>query len=253
MAQDRRARAREFLADLKRKTERALSRARTRSCRRSAASSKAPNAPSSQPWDVAYYAEKQRQALYDFDEEALRPYFPLERVVEGMFEIARRLFGIRVDRADGRAGLGPADEVLRDPRRGRHAAGLLLRRLVPAREQARRRLDGRASSPAWTAPAGFEPHLGADLRQPDAAGRRQARAADAPRGRDDLPRVRPPAAPLPEPRGGAQPGGHQRGLGLRRAALADHGELVLGARGAGPLRAALRDRRADPGGAVPRR
>ena len=29
-------------------------------------------------WDVAYYAEKQRAALYDFDEEALRPYFPLD-------------------------------------------------------------------------------------------------------------------------------------------------------------------------------
>ena len=43
---------------------------------------KAPARPSS-PWDIAYYAEKQRAALYDFDEEALRPYFPLERVVAG--------------------------------------------------------------------------------------------------------------------------------------------------------------------------
>jgi oligopeptidase A len=48
------------------------------------------------PWDVAYYAEKQRAALYDFDEEALRPYFPLESVVYGMFEIVQRLYGIRV-------------------------------------------------------------------------------------------------------------------------------------------------------------
>jgi oligopeptidase A len=48
------------------------------------------------PWDIAYYAEKQRAALYDFDEEALRPYFPLESVVEGMFEIVQRLYGIRV-------------------------------------------------------------------------------------------------------------------------------------------------------------
>ena len=49
-----------------------------------------------EPWDVAYWAEKQRQALYDFDEEALRPYFPLDRVVTGMFEICQRIFGIRV-------------------------------------------------------------------------------------------------------------------------------------------------------------
>ena len=82
-----------------------------------------------------------------------------------------------------------------------------------------------------------------DLRQPDAARRRQARAAHAPRGGDHLPRVRPPAAPLAEPRRGPAPGRHQRGLGLRRTALADHGELVLGARGARPVRPPLRDRR----------
>ncbi len=49
-----------------------------------------------QPWDVAYWAEKQRTALYDFDEEALRPYFPLDSVVRGMFQIFGRIFGIRV-------------------------------------------------------------------------------------------------------------------------------------------------------------
>jgi oligopeptidase A len=47
-------------------------------------------------WDSGYYAEKLRQALYDFDEEALRPYFPADRVVAGMFEIVERLYGIRV-------------------------------------------------------------------------------------------------------------------------------------------------------------
>ncbi len=49
------------------------------------------------PWDVAYWAEKQRAALYDFDEEALRPYFSLERVTAGMFDIFGRLLGIRVE------------------------------------------------------------------------------------------------------------------------------------------------------------
>ncbi len=48
------------------------------------------------PWDIGYYAEKQRAALYNFDEEALRPYFELQSVVNGMFEIVRRLYGIRV-------------------------------------------------------------------------------------------------------------------------------------------------------------
>lgn len=54
-----------------------------------------------EPWDIAYWAEKQRAALYDFDEEALRPYFPLERVVNGMFEIFGRIFGIRVNEEKG--------------------------------------------------------------------------------------------------------------------------------------------------------
>ncbi|MBV8820223.1 MAG: M3 family metallopeptidase, partial [Acidobacteriaceae bacterium] len=49
-----------------------------------------------QPWDVGYYAEKQRAALYNFDEEALRPYFPADRVVAGMFDIVSRLYGIEV-------------------------------------------------------------------------------------------------------------------------------------------------------------
>lgn len=54
-----------------------------------------------QPWDVAYWAEKQRAALYDFDEEALRPYFPLDGVVQGMFQIFSRVFGIRVTEEQG--------------------------------------------------------------------------------------------------------------------------------------------------------
>jgi oligopeptidase A len=49
-----------------------------------------------EPWDVGYWAEKLRLKLYDFDEEALRPYFPTERVVAGMFEIVERLYGIKV-------------------------------------------------------------------------------------------------------------------------------------------------------------
>ena len=54
-----------------------------------------------EPWDVGYWAEKQRAALYDFDEEALRPYFPLERVVAGMFQIFGRVLGIRVTEESG--------------------------------------------------------------------------------------------------------------------------------------------------------
>jgi peptidyl-dipeptidase Dcp len=50
-----------------------------------------------QPWDWWYYAEKVRKEKYDLDEEALRPYFKLENVIEGVFTVANRLYGIRFD------------------------------------------------------------------------------------------------------------------------------------------------------------
>ena len=56
-----------------------------------------PSASSVAPWDVAYLAEKLRKARHDFDEEELRPYFALDRVLEGAFTVASRLYGIRVE------------------------------------------------------------------------------------------------------------------------------------------------------------
>jgi oligopeptidase A len=83
----------EFLRDLDRKTEAAF-RKENEQLRAFAGRELA-------AWDVGYYAEKQRQALYDFDEEALRPYFSADRVVAGMFEIVERLYGIRVEPKTG--------------------------------------------------------------------------------------------------------------------------------------------------------
>ncbi len=49
-----------------------------------------------EPWDIGYVAEKQRELLYSFDEEALRPYFSVGPVVDGMFRLFEGLFGIEV-------------------------------------------------------------------------------------------------------------------------------------------------------------
>jgi len=67
-----------------------------------------PNANGMQPWDVGYYAEKQRAALYQFDEEALRPYFQLDAVVSGMYDLVSRIYGIRVKEEHGAPGWDPA-------------------------------------------------------------------------------------------------------------------------------------------------
>ena len=50
------------------------------------------------PWDWWYYSERLRQQRFTIDDEVLRPYFPLERVRQGAFDVARRLFGIRFER-----------------------------------------------------------------------------------------------------------------------------------------------------------
>ncbi|HMV70297.1 MAG TPA: M3 family metallopeptidase, partial [Myxococcota bacterium] len=52
------------------------------------------------PWDVAFWAERQREALYDIDQEALRPFFSFDQVMTGLFELVDRLFGITVRRSD---------------------------------------------------------------------------------------------------------------------------------------------------------
>ncbi len=46
------------------------------------------------PWDVSYYSEKLRESLYHFSDEDLRPYFPLDRVLEGTFSHFSKLFGL---------------------------------------------------------------------------------------------------------------------------------------------------------------
>ena len=46
------------------------------------------------PWDFSYYAEKLKNRKFDFNEEALRPYFELNRVKQGVFGLATRLYGI---------------------------------------------------------------------------------------------------------------------------------------------------------------
>lgn len=64
-------------------------------------------------WDTTFYAEKLRKAEYDFDEEMLRPYFPLPSVMKGVFEVCGTLFGIVVEEIDGLPVWDPAVKVYR--------------------------------------------------------------------------------------------------------------------------------------------
>jgi len=52
-------------------------------------------------WDIGYYSEKLREHKYQINQEQLKPYFPETRVVPGMFEVVKRLYGISITHKDG--------------------------------------------------------------------------------------------------------------------------------------------------------
>ncbi len=54
-----------------------------------------------EPWDVAYYSEKLRQHRYSITQEEVKPYFPEDRVVPGMFEVVGRLYGVTFHAVEG--------------------------------------------------------------------------------------------------------------------------------------------------------
>ena len=52
------------------------------------------NVTALEPWDITFYSEKQKQAQYSINDEELRPYFPEDRVLSGLFELIKRIFNI---------------------------------------------------------------------------------------------------------------------------------------------------------------
>ncbi len=49
-----------------------------------------------EPWEVGYWAEKLKKDRYDFDDEDLRPFFPIQSVLEGMFNLVTQIFGLKI-------------------------------------------------------------------------------------------------------------------------------------------------------------
>lgn len=54
-------------------------------------------------WDVPYWAERLREAKFNITDEELRPYFSLPTVLDGLFQLAARLFDVKIEPADGQA------------------------------------------------------------------------------------------------------------------------------------------------------
>lgn len=126
-----------------------------------------------QPWDLAFYGEKRREALFAISQEQLKPYFPADRVVEGLFTVVGRVFGIRVRERDDVPTWHPdvrffeiedndgnprgrfyLDLYARAQKRGgAWMAGAIQRRQLP---------DGRIQQPAAFLTCNFTPPVGDD-------------------------------------------------------------------------------------------
>ncbi len=52
-------------------------------------------------WDTAFWSERLRESRFDYTDDQLRPYFPMPRVLDGLFSLSKRLLGIVIERADG--------------------------------------------------------------------------------------------------------------------------------------------------------
>ncbi len=113
-----------------------------------------------EPWDISYWAEKQRRALYDFDEEALRPYFPLDQVVDGMFRIFEGLFGLSIVERPDTPGWDPAVKCFEVRAQNGPLTGIFYTDWFP-RENKRGGawMDGLITGGPLP-DGGFEPHVG---------------------------------------------------------------------------------------------
>lgn len=90
--------AQKFIADLTEKSLKAFEREKLELAEFAAAQgAKLPLLP----WDVGYYVEKLRKARFELDEEVLRAYFPAERALQGAFEVAERLYGVKIAQLSG--------------------------------------------------------------------------------------------------------------------------------------------------------
>ena len=163
-----------------------------------------------EPWDVSFYSHKLQLKKYNLDAEMLRPYFELKKVIDGVFGLANRLYGITFKENKDIPVYHPdvkAYEVF--DKDGSYLA-VFYADFHPR--------DGKQSG-AW-----MTEYQGQWITDETYCG--ETGAADAGRGGDIPPRVRTLAARDVLKREVRESVGNKRVVGLRRAAVAVHGELL---------------------------
>ncbi len=74
-------------------------------------------------WDIAYYSEALRRQKFSISDEELRPFFPLPKVLAGLFTLVERLYGIRLEAVEGVAVWHPSAQYFRVSNAGGEAVG----------------------------------------------------------------------------------------------------------------------------------
>lgn len=120
-----------------------------------------------EPWDMAFYSEKLRQRKFAIAEEELRPYFPLPRVLDGLFALVHRLYGLRLEADEAVAVWHPSARYFRVLDADGHQVGGLYTDFYTRPEKrsgawmddaiSRKRLDGRLQLPVAHLVCNFAP------------------------------------------------------------------------------------------------
>ncbi len=79
-----------------------------------------------EPWDWWYYSEKIKKAKYDLDDEITRPYFKIDNVMEGMFYVANRLYGLTFTKRNDIPKYHPDVNTFEVTRAGKHVGILMI-------------------------------------------------------------------------------------------------------------------------------
>ncbi|MBT8398049.1 MAG: M3 family metallopeptidase [Gemmatimonadetes bacterium] len=113
-----------------------------------------------EPWDVAFVAESLRKEKYDIDDELLRPFFPQERVLTGLFELVRRIFGLTVFEAENDQVWDPEVRFYEIRDEGGLWLGSFYTDWLPRKEKRQGAWMNAFRSGGPSEVGGFSPHLG---------------------------------------------------------------------------------------------
>lgn len=123
-----------------------------------------------QSWDLGYYSEKLRQQRYSLNQEALRAYFPVDKVLFGLFAIVHRLYGIDIEELEGFDSWHPDVRLFEIRENGQHVGRFFLDLYARANKRGgawmdgardkRRCADGSLQTPVANLVCNFTPPVG---------------------------------------------------------------------------------------------